>query len=194
MYMVRTTSGCSAVPPVAALLAFVALQAQPPWCHSNAARVRPALAGPPPARPPAGCTPHLRTPLAAAPRAAQPTAEEVQAVRARAAAAGFPSQTISEEQFRQMEAQSVRGAWVQPALVTGGPLGPACLGTGQGRAGGSGIPRLGPRRCGACTSGSLLGKGMVGWKGWMCSKKVQYPESVALERGGSWPSGAGLLR
>ncbi|KAL4418994.1 hypothetical protein ABPG77_000859 [Micractinium sp. CCAP 211/92] len=45
-------------------------------------------------------------PRPAAPRAAQPTAEEVQAVRARAAAAGFPSQNISEEQFRQMEAQS----------------------------------------------------------------------------------------
>lgn len=30
-------------------------------------------------------------------------------MRARAAAAGFPSQTISEEQFKEMQEQSVRG-------------------------------------------------------------------------------------
>lgn len=39
----------------------------------------------------------------------EPTVAEVEAVRARAAAAGFPSQTISEEQFKAMEAQSVSG-------------------------------------------------------------------------------------
>ncbi|KAL4430825.1 hypothetical protein ABPG75_006081 [Micractinium tetrahymenae] len=45
-------------------------------------------------------------PRSTAPRSAEPTSAEVQAVRAKAAAAGFPSQTITEEQFRQMEAQS----------------------------------------------------------------------------------------
>lgn len=40
--------------------------------------------------------------------AAPPSPQEVEAVRARAAAAGFPSQTITEEQFKEMQAQSVR--------------------------------------------------------------------------------------
>lgn len=61
----------------------------------------------PPRLPPAGGPPGA-CPPAAAPRAEAPTPAEVQAVRAKAAAAGFPSQSISEEQFRQMEAQSVR--------------------------------------------------------------------------------------
>ncbi|PSC68893.1 T-cell activation mitochondrial [Micractinium conductrix] len=42
-------------------------------------------------------------------KAAPPTPADVQATRAKAAAAGFPSQTITEEQFKQMEAQSQKG-------------------------------------------------------------------------------------
>ncbi len=40
-------------------------------------------------------------------RSSEPTPEEVEAVRARAAAAGFPSQRISEQQFQEMQQQSV---------------------------------------------------------------------------------------
>jgi hypothetical protein len=37
----------------------------------------------------------------------EPTPAEVEALRAKAAAAGFPSQKISEQQFKEMEQQSV---------------------------------------------------------------------------------------
>lgn len=60
------------------------------------------------------CRAHVALPrLPAAPAAkaaAEPTPAEVEAIRARAAKAGFPSQTITEQQFKEMEAQSVRGA------------------------------------------------------------------------------------
>lgn len=56
----------------------------------------------------------------AAPKAAPPGPEKVEAVRARAAAAGFPSQTISEEQFRDMQAQSVwQGAGLDAGAANG---------------------------------------------------------------------------
>lgn len=45
-------------------------------------------------------------PPAAGP-AVEPTPAEVEALRAKAAAAGFPSQKISEQQFQEMEQQSV---------------------------------------------------------------------------------------
>ncbi|EFN59079.1 expressed protein [Chlorella variabilis] len=72
-------------------------------------------------RPKAPPKPHVAPkprPAAAAPKAAPPGPEKVEAVRARAAAAGFPSQTISEEQFRDMQAQSESAQQEKATAVT----------------------------------------------------------------------------
>ncbi|PRW58250.1 T-cell activation mitochondrial [Chlorella sorokiniana] len=60
---------------------------------------------PPPRRSVVEPTQHRRSAAPAPP----PSPAEVESVRARAAAAGFPSQTITEEQFKEMQEQSDAG-------------------------------------------------------------------------------------
>lgn len=58
-------------------------------------------------------------PSAPAAAAAKRTAAEVEAVRAKAAAAGFPSQTVSQEEFEALSDQSVRRPWASSRCVWG---------------------------------------------------------------------------
>lgn len=87
------------------------------------------------------------------PAAKDPSPAEVEAVRAKAAAAGFPSQTVSEEQFKEMESQSVRRG-VLGDFEGRGVSKIAHLGDGaaDGRGDWDGMRLRGPTGSGVCCS------------------------------------------